>query len=1474
MPHIHRIRVNNVKYNFGTQFYDDFILRFDGKNALYDLANGGGKSVLMLLLFQNLIPNCTLDDKQPIEKLFRTNDGSTSIHSLIEWQLDEADIVDGYKYMLTGFCARKAKDEGDEEKAREAAAIDYFNYVIFYREYNDNDLVNLPLSKGRERMTYTGLRTYLKELEYKNYSLKIHIFDRKGLYQQFISQYGLYESQWEIIRGINKTEGHVRTYFETNYKTTKKVVEDLLIEEIIQKAYVGKTGGGDEDMAKTLMAIRDRLLELAKKRNEISSYDRQVQALESFTGRVASLTRLFDDEAMFKHDLVKTYNGLTESLKLKRREGEVSEKEYAHSLRQQKEIERCLDTVKVQKSRAQLKDVSENATQLDERLKSLEADYASAVLELTRAESMRDYLEYEENEKNARIMRRVLNSGSEAPKHQLTKLQTMACRAKVYIDCQMNEFQTANEKINSGIEKCQSQLSNLNEKKQQARTRIAVAENNIELCEAEEKQISSEVSGLRRQVNALLIEGSEKELREYQIKERQKQEAVNALQKQYEQVCDDMQQILIEIEQIKGQISTGEFRLAEMETFFNDYQQNRVKTDGLLKIYAAGGYEDLRQIIYERCLRAATELSSLEQKLAGLKEVRLQLEEKNPVPVSTTLAQVIDYLRRCYGAMCISGADYLKTVDDDNKSELLQKMPFLPYCVIVRTEYEKIVADYGFTSVDFGNHQIAVVPYAAVAAGDLAADGRIIFTGRDKKLFVDTATISQEIQRLDQQITQVENQRKRLVDQEHTYQEDLDNVYRFIDLYYEPYIIQIEKKSALENELTQSRHTFDELTQKLAKDRLEAGKLAGDVEQQQSELTDISTQRHAVESIAVLNKKLSAVGSRLDSYQKQKASAVLMISQLDKEITDTERKHHQLRLQADVCERETSTLNALWQDLFSMYADEEAINANAVTESLESGQSLADIEVAFRALKEAYEAQSVDMAYKKKLLETYEKNMERLTFAIMSRNMSLEQMAALKDSENTIVCDAQAIQDIRSQMAHLNEEIKLQKALTEDSRANKHRLSGRVENAVSVIEEKYGYFKEVDLKNMSFDSFMKEYQTSLEAIQTALNTLSRNIEVNQREVRACEDVRKDIERLMRSVSVTIGYTRDSERSDANFRQRLGDLSEWYERLRREEAQKKSEFEKDKEKLAQTLQLLKAYDLADEIRSKAVIPIDAEEARQLAEGISGTVKIIMLEKERVEKGIEDMQKIKENFERQCLQRCTDIKMELERLPKMSKITLGDEHIQMINLRIPYVKEEFYEQRMSEYIDRIVDKSESMAEDERLKYLRGQLAWKHLFSVIVTDMNHIRLSLYKRERIREQSRFLKYEEAVGSTGQSQGIYIQFLIAVINYISALHSRSNDTASLKKVLFIDNPFGAAKDIYIWEPIFALLKENHVQLIVPARGATPAITGKFDVNYVLGQKLIGTKQQTVVIDYYSNVDIEAVEYRTIDFEQQVFDFV
>ena len=290
MPQINRIRVNNVKYNFGTQVYDDFVMRFNCQNTIYDLANGGGKSLLMLLLMQNMLPNCTLDDKQPIEKLFRQGSGNTCIHSLVEWKLDPCYQKDGFRFMTTGFCARKGRgtddenQDGQEQTAAPTASVEYFNYCIFYREFGDNDIKNLPLVSNGERITYNGLKAYLRDLEKGGYKYVVKIFDRKGDYQSFISNYGIYESAWEIVRGINKTEGHVRTYFESNYKTSRKVVEDLLIEEIIQKSFNNKLSVDNDEgmMAQTLMDIKDKLVELSKKHSQLGAYDSQIAAIDSF----------------------------------------------------------------------------------------------------------------------------------------------------------------------------------------------------------------------------------------------------------------------------------------------------------------------------------------------------------------------------------------------------------------------------------------------------------------------------------------------------------------------------------------------------------------------------------------------------------------------------------------------------------------------------------------------------------------------------------------------------------------------------------------------------------------------------------------------------------------------------------------------------------------------------------------------------------------------------------------------------------------------------------------------------------------------------------------------------------------------------------------------------------------------------------------------------------------------------------------
>jgi hypothetical protein len=1484
MPHINRIRVNNVKYNFGTQFYDDFVMRFDGKNALYDLANGGGKSVLMLLLFQNLIPNCTLDDKQPIEKLFRTGEGSTSIHSLVEWKLDDCDILDGYRYMLTGFCARKAKDD-EEHEAGSAASIDYYNYVIFYQNYNDNDIVNLPLSRGKERMTYVGLRSYLKSLEHNDYSLRVHIFDRKGEYQRFISRYGLYESQWEIIRGINKTEGHVRTYFENTYKTTRKVVEDLFIEEIIQKAFIGKTEGDKEDMAQTLMAIREKLLELSKKRQEIASYDKQAEAMEVFRGRIESLVTLYQNEDKFRYDLVKTYHGLLLALKQQERQLEATSKEQAFTKKHIEEIARKLDTVKVQKNQEMLKHLENDTSAMDAKIQALEADYGRASLQLSKAESMRDYAEYEDCRKNAQVIRGVIESSDTGDKKLKTELARMAAQAKYLIDGKLAELEKQLGETSEAHAKVQSELQLNEETLHQLDMALAVLENNLERSGAEEKAQIHEIAALRQSVNVLLIEGTKREVDSYRTKDDRSKKAL-------EDVKDRKQALLTKLTQMENErheahiaLTSAEYDKKQLDDFFEMLEKQQPKAEHLLKVYTAANYGQLKSLIYGRYKKNAAELFMAAQKQEKLSRYVQQLKEKNPVQVSDGVRDVMDYLKRCHNISCMAGCEYLKTVESEDKQQLIENMPFLPYAVLVRSDFSKLNTDAVLFEKDFGDYQIPIVRFEAVMSGKpLFDENQVVLTGKNKKLYTDDETIEEEIAKVEKQLEELKSYISRMEDQEQTYQEDLAYLHHFMGEYYDLQAQNRARREQCEKQVEEIKASIEALEVSLANGRMEVTETENKVKEAEATFAQTNEELAVVTQIYELNQKLEALRQNRQQWQAQENK-----KRSQREEAEVKRKlltenEAQAGRQEEALTKQQNTLTQLWQALFLPYmaeavSDDIGINGdkkNAGTEDLPDAQmTLDELEVAFTSAKTVYESGQTDIADKKKLLENYEKSMQHYERLIESRHMTLQELDELKANNLLEIYDDALLHTMKADIDRIQQDIRLQKAMAEDARGNWHRLTGRVENAIAVIEEKYGAYKEVELKNMDYDVFVQEYTQSYKQLGDKLTEYARSLENAAKNLRQLDDLRKDIERLFRSVGVTTAYTKDTERPDADFRQMSKQLFERYEQLRKEEDLKKAEFERQKDELAEILRQLKAFELCDEIRYHIQLPTDSDEAEQMYADLKETISIIMLEKDRVYKGIEDMVKIKQNFETQCLQRCIDIRMELSRLPKMSVITLDGEDIQMMTLKIPYVKEEFYSQRMSEYIDRIVEVSDNLAsDDERLKYLRNQLSWKHLFSVIVTDMDSIRLSLYKRERIREQSRFLKYEEAVGSTGQSQGIYIQFLIAVINYISAINSRNAGASALKKVIFIDNPFGAAKDIYIWEPIFALLKANNVQLIVPARGATPAITGKFDVNYVLGQKLIGGRQQTVVVDYHSNVTIDEVEYKHIEFEQEVFDFV
>ena len=528
---------------------------------------------------------------------------------------------------------------------------------------------------------------------------------------------------------------------------------------------------------------------------------------------------------------------------------------------------------------------------------------------------------------------------------------------------------------------------------------------------------------------------------------------------------------------------------------------------------------------------------------------------------------------------------------------------------------------------------------------------------------------------------------------------------------------------------------------------------------------------------------------------------------------------------------------------------------------------------------------NADVHDKEELLRHYRAAMGKCSTAIARRHFTMEELAAKEAQGEAVPNPDDALRALEQEREQAVQQEKAAAEELEAQNALMNRLQGSIAHGKSQIEEKYGAFEAFDCDNP--EQFIVQHKNYKDSIAGQIKELEKE---QKRQTEKMQDflvMEKDLSRIVAKAGIEVPEASETENADTMAGQpedtdiNVADFSGYetvqkeFEKLCALEVRKLEEFLKKKDKLTEELTACDAKELALEIKMSVHVPKDIEAVKQLKSRLSETNTLIALEKERVSKGISDMERIKDNFENRCVQICCNIKTELDRLPKLSSITMDNEVISIIGLSVPYAKESDYKERMAAYIDETVLMAESFDNtQERLKYIRNRLSWKRLFAVIVTDMNAIRVSLYKRERMKDQSRYLRYEEAVGSTGQSQGIYIQFLIAVIHYISSINAPADSAGVLGKTIFIDNPFGAAKDIYIWEPIFKLLKTNHVQLIVPARGATPAITGRFDVNYILGQKLVHNRQQTVVVDYYSRTKNEELEYTRMDYEQAVFDFI
>lgn len=142
MPAIRKIRIVNFRFNNGAKLIPDEVFcteNAEGKpiDTLFNLDNGGGKSVIVQLLLQPICPKAKVQNRN-ISDYFQK--GTDHAFVLIEWALDGS-----HNSLLTGIALAASTTADDENESK---TIRYYTFIHDYTRAGDKlDLISLPLSQ-------------------------------------------------------------------------------------------------------------------------------------------------------------------------------------------------------------------------------------------------------------------------------------------------------------------------------------------------------------------------------------------------------------------------------------------------------------------------------------------------------------------------------------------------------------------------------------------------------------------------------------------------------------------------------------------------------------------------------------------------------------------------------------------------------------------------------------------------------------------------------------------------------------------------------------------------------------------------------------------------------------------------------------------------------------------------------------------------------------------------------------------------------------------------------------------------------------------------------------------------------------------------------------------------------------------------------------------------------------------------------
>jgi len=724
MPRLSKIRITGNKYDGFQKQHRNSIFDLESDHSLFTLQNGSGKGVMLQLISQLLLPGTAWGKRNgnKLEGMFYDRYQvfqPYTFHVVLEWRLDGSED----KKLLTGICvsAHKQQSTTDEEGK---VGLKYFLYTHEYQGNSRFSLANLPLyTKSSDQvLKYQQLEEFIDQnrADFIKYS-KTAVSSLNSEYYQYLSSHGIYRSEWEIMKNINRSEGGLEKYF-SQAKDNKALFDQLIIPAVSESIsyYNEREKNSLLNIFVDNVKIARNLPELLSRREDLKTLSQMVDPLLSDAEQGL---RLKETREMIRERGNNYLRGIADRRTFLDNELRRSQREKEKTADKIKKLNFESENLKYVKKLRALNELKaeqhrEEAEQqkLNQQLERLEAEELQLKLN-------QKYLKLEELEKEAESKRERINSLKE--RTEFKELEAEITQLK-------EETAAAVENLNSRLEQSAAAYYSYQKYLEEKIKQLEAEENSIEAkirdqqqfkleYEHEEQQLEAEKDKLARFFNPLeletpeyLLQNLEKEIAELNTKLEKLVENLKAEQEQQEKLQSEKQKTAVEAAAQETKVENLKTELKKQKTAEEELFSQLIKSLNLDKFEEFYSKQWLQQQKNELLKLINEKEERLQELNADKFELQLDLNLNDREYWVASLEQKRLYQKiKELDIRVYYGSEFLFELVDQ-REKYLNNYPLLPYGLVVvyESDWEKIKANISLDEIShfavpiFINHQL------------------------------------------------------------------------------------------------------------------------------------------------------------------------------------------------------------------------------------------------------------------------------------------------------------------------------------------------------------------------------------------------------------------------------------------------------------------------------------------------------------------------------------------------------------------------------------------------------------------------------------------------------------------------------------------------------------------------------------------------------------------------------------------------